>query len=103
MLAAAARMLLDDLDDAFAEGLGGAQSLLERRVHRFEMELIVLLVHGIGDAVAEQEQTIAGFQLRLLGRERAALDNAQRQTNGFLGRRLFGLRGVAANEKRGGM
>src|SRR3989442_15988749 len=67
MLAAAGGVLLDDLDDAFAQRPGRAGALLQGGVDRLQVDLIVLLVHGIRNAVTEHQDAVARLELKLRG------------------------------------
>src|SRR5438270_13614144 len=58
VLAAAGGVLLDGLQDALTDRLGSEARRLRDRAQVLGTELLALHVHRVGDAVAENDQTV---------------------------------------------
>ncbi len=67
MLAAAGGVLADGLDDALSQALGSKRASLDGLVNPLHAELVLVNVDGLGVAIADVQQGVAGLELVAAG------------------------------------
>src|SRR6266478_3499222 len=87
MLATAGGVDFDRFDDALAQRARGEGAALESVVNSLDVELHVLDVHGIGDAVGKNENAIARRQLDLARGILEPIHHTQGQADNIFRRR----------------